>query len=99
MRKKIFEFIRPVVQEEMAYAEVNNKRQNKHQAKKYHFQPIKCTCCYKHTLSAIARPADVYYNHCVSPSVCLSVSGQLVKMLITLEPRGIFGSKFCLLTF
>ena len=28
----------------------------------------------------------VHYNHCVSPSVC----GQLVKMLITLEPHGIF---------
>ena len=60
MRNIIFEFIRPVVQEEMAYAEVDYIRQNKHQAKKYHIQPMKCTCCYKHTLSAIARPTDVY---------------------------------------
>ena len=36
----------------------------------------------------IARPTDVHvhYNHGVSPSVRV----QLVKMLITLEPHGIF---------
>ena len=34
----------------------------------------------------IARPAGVHCNHYVS----LSVGGQLVKMLITIEPHGIF---------
>ena len=38
----------------------------------------------------IARPTGVHYNHCVSPSVCPSVRGQLVKMLITLESDDIF---------
>ena len=34
----------------------------------------------------IAQPADVHYNHCVSPSA----RGHLVKMLIIPEPRSIF---------
>ena len=32
----------------------------------------------------------VQFNHCMSPPVCQPVRGQLVKMLITLEPRGLF---------
>ena len=35
----------------------------------------------------IARPAGVHYNHCVSHFVCPSLRGQLVKILITLEPH------------
>ena len=37
-----------------------------------------------------------------SPSIILAGQALLVKMLITLEPRGIFGSNFiylCILTF
>ena len=43
-----------------------------------------------------ARPEDLQFYHCVSLSVCLSVRGQLLKMLMTLEPCGIF-FKFCIL--
>ena len=40
-------------------------------------------CCYH---MKITRPLGLRYNHQMSPSI----RGQLVKMLITLEPHGIF---------
>ena len=38
----------------------------------------------------ITRPLGLHYNHDVSPSVHPSARGQLLKMLITLEHKGIF---------
>ena len=34
-----------------------------------------------------------------SPSISLAGQALLVKMLITLEPGGIFGSKFCIIMY
>ena len=34
-----------------------------------------------------------------SPSIIPTVRGQLVKMIITLEPHGLFLIKYCLLSF
>ena len=39
------------------------------------------------SLRDIVRPVGVHYNHSVSPLVRPSIHGQLVKMLITLEPN------------
>ena len=38
----------------------------------------------------ITLPFGMHYNYFASPSIRLSVLGQLVKMLITLEQHGIF---------